>query len=384
MSSALPIPPVCPSCGTQINTQIPGSPGAAGAPGAAGTNGANAFTALSAPYTMPAELATSAATVLDTSWMVVNQVLFVQGLGFMQVNAIVNSFTVQLTNLRNSAALLYLANSPAGTIAPVAFQLSPSGLQGPNGSLTGPAGGDLTGNFPNPTLIPTGPGVTTVGDATHVARTTLDANGRVTALSSVAIAYPSSSPPSGAAGGDLTGTFPNPTLNTSGVTLTTPQFVAPVTVSIPGSGYVASEVIPIPTFDTKGRITAITTGKLRQCLLGKLIGANFNSTLDQAITVAGTVSYRITEILVTNCAVSLTAASGGFYNAAGKPGGGVLVAAAQVYSALTGTTSQFMTTTIGGVGSTNLQTAATIYLSLSVAQGSPVTADVYVFGEKFD
>jgi hypothetical protein len=50
------------------------------------------------------------------------------------------------------------------------------------------AGGDLTGTYPSPTLKNTGPGATgPIGDSTHVAQVTIDAQGRVTALASVGI-----------------------------------------------------------------------------------------------------------------------------------------------------------------------------------------------------
>lgn len=53
---------------------------------------------------------------------------------------------------------------------------------------TGSAGGDLAGTYPNPTLAAAGPGATgPLGDATHAPVVTIDAKGRVTALSSVAI-----------------------------------------------------------------------------------------------------------------------------------------------------------------------------------------------------
>ena len=70
------------------------------------------------------------------------------------------------------------------------------------------AGGDLVGTYPSPTLKTTGPGATgPIGDSSNVPVITIDAEGRVTALASAAVG---SGPPSGAASGDLSGSYPGP------------------------------------------------------------------------------------------------------------------------------------------------------------------------------
>lgn len=53
---------------------------------------------------------------------------------------------------------------------------------GSGGSPSGPAGGDLTGTYPNPSLIAFGPGAATYGDASNYPAITVDSKGRIQAV----------------------------------------------------------------------------------------------------------------------------------------------------------------------------------------------------------
>lgn len=99
---------------------------------------------------------------------------------------------------------------------------------------SGPAGGDLTGSYPNPTLTTSGVSANTYGSATQVPVFAVDAKGRVTSVTNTTIA---GTAPGGAAGGSLTGTYPNPTIANSGAVAGTygdATNVAQVTVGADG------------------------------------------------------------------------------------------------------------------------------------------------------
>lgn len=122
-------------------------------------------------------------------------------------------------------------------------------------------------------------------------------------------------------------------------------------------------------------VTAANTTRL----LCSIRSANFNSTADQACTIASGVTVWVpTSIIVTNCSASLTLAVGGVYPTTSK-GGTALVAGTQVYTALTASTIILGATLAANIATTRY-TAATIYLALTTAQGTAATCDLFLWG----
>ena len=127
-----------------FNFTIP--PGTNGTPGTPGTNGKNAYTITADSYTQPNIGSTAFIEVSDTSWMSVNQIIFVGNPtgtsnigGYYKVTAITDAFNFQAERLNWSIPGVTFVTALASVTAPAIVQSS--GTIG----ATGPAGANGSG-----------------------------------------------------------------------------------------------------------------------------------------------------------------------------------------------------------------------------------------------
>ena len=245
-----------------------------------------------------------------------------------------------LATFRNTVTAPTFVGNLTGNATTATFATTSGGA-----APTGAAGGDLAGTFPNPTLGAIGAATGPLGSSTVAPIVTIDAKGRVTALSSATI---TGVVPGGAAGGDLAGTYPSPTLAVLGT----------------ATGPIGStSVVPVVTIDTKGRVTALTSATL-VAPAGTLTGATLAAgVLASSLTSVGVLAApHMTSPVVDSGGLTVTAGGAtvtgnstitGTLTTTGTINGQTISAAAAFTGTLTAATSMSVTAgavNLGGTG----------------------------------
>jgi len=110
-------------------------------------------------------------------------------------------------------------------------------------------------------------------------------------------------------------------------------------------------------------------------LLAVVRGANLNATGDTVLPIIASTTWSVSNVILTNASVSLSAAAAGVFTA--PAAGGTAIVANAALSAATGPTIVSQRT----VASTAAFTATpNLYLNVGTAQGAAATADVFVYG----
>jgi len=338
-----------------------------------GDDGENATTFTTALFVQPAVSANVTVAVLDSGWFVVGQKVFVEVGGYYDVVSKPTALSVILTNLG------YTGNAAPTTNIPSGSQISPGGIKGTDGAS---GTGDMLSANNLSDVDDIAASRTNLGLGTMAVETAanyLTKAGNLSGLASAATARTNLGVAIGANvqawDADLDSIAALASIADRMLYATAAQTWALTTLT-PLARTLLDDVLALDMRATLGKVLP------RYGVLAAVAAVDLNSALSDNDVVVEASRYRITKVLVENPSAAVTTATLGVFTGAG--GTGIAIAADQALSGtLTGTT-KYMELVLQAVAGTDTFTATTIRFRVGTAEGAARTANVFMFGERFD
>jgi hypothetical protein len=344
-------------------------------------DGIDSFTTVDsyAPVVQPVMPALGANVTLNVGtslWMVPTQVVYVEGMGYLEVQSKPSATSVILKNLEDAGGA-YASNVAPGTVFTAGIGISPGGLQGLAGTpapntyfaiaqnlfegvsaiMRTNLGLGSSAQLTTAQVFQVANNLSEGAGATKRTNLGLDIGSDVQAYHALLQAI-----------SGLT-TAADKVIYSTGVNTVAMNTFTPVGRTLVALATVADQRAFLNVLDGYG-------------ILGSRDAVNLNvPTNDNAISMLSA-RYRIDRVTLESPSGAVLAATAGLFTAGG--GGGVTLCADQALAATLTASTKFMDMAVQTIVTTDHRTNATLYFRTGTADGVAKTVNVKIFGWKYD